>query len=48
MYGVYLILALPFGGIALWGAMGMLELSRKKNESANRSEVKPAETHAVW
>ena len=48
MYGVYLILALPFGGIAVWGAMGILELTRKKNEPERTTEVKPAGPHAVW
>ena len=48
MYGIYLILALPFGGIAVWGAVSMVKLSRKQNEPARDAEVKPAGPYAVW
>ena len=34
--------------IAVWGAMGILELTRKKNEPERTTEVKPAGPHAVW
>ena len=48
MDGVLLILALLFGGIALWGAMGMLQVNRKKNEFDGGGEIKSAGPRALW
>ena len=45
---VFLILALPFGGIALWGAMGMLEVNRRRNAFDGEAAVKSAGPHAIW
>ena len=47
MEGVIVILALLFGGIALWGAMGMLQAYRSRNELDGESAVKAGEERAV-
>ena len=38
MVGVFVILALLFGAIAVWGGMGMLQVCRKRYEGG--SDVK--------
>ena len=47
MESMIVILALLFGGIALWGAMGMLQAYRKRNEFGVEHEVKAGEGRAA-
>ena len=42
MEGLILVSALLFGGITLWGARGMLQVIRKRNECAGEADVMPA------
>ena len=48
MVGVFLILALLFGGVAAWGARGMLQIVRKRNELDGAGDGKAAQGRTGW
>ena len=47
MESVFVILAALFACIALWGATGMLQAYRRRNELDGESAVKAGEERAV-
>ena len=48
MVSVFLILALLFGGVAAWGARGMLQVVRKRNEFDGAGDGKAAQGRTGW
>ena len=47
MEGVFMVLAVVFAGIALWGARGMLQVYRKREEFDAEGEIKAGQGRAA-